>query len=161
MRPQGLYSPWNSPGQNTGVGSLFLLQGIFPTQESNPGLLHCRQILYQLSYQGSLFGYGSVQHSPLPTMTCAWGYKSVWQHYTYKTIWKPPTKKITSTSDFTGELFQILSEEVLPILNKLFQKIEEWITLRSWLFWYQTGEKHCKKWKLHSIISCKHICVHA
>ena len=35
------------------MGSLFLLQGIFPTQESNQGLLHCRQILYQLSYQGS------------------------------------------------------------------------------------------------------------
>ena len=40
-------SPWNSPGQNTGVGSLSLLQGIFPTQGSNPGLLHCRWILYQ------------------------------------------------------------------------------------------------------------------
>ena len=46
-------SPWNSLGQNTGVGSLFLLQGIFPTQRSNPGLPHCRQILYQLSHQGS------------------------------------------------------------------------------------------------------------
>ena len=93
--PHGLSSPWNSPGQNTGVdslspspgdlpnpgmeprsptlqadslpaepqgkpkntgvGSLSLLQQIFPTQESNLGLLHCRQILYQLSYQGSLF----------------------------------------------------------------------------------------------------------
>ena len=91
--PHGLYSPWNSPGQNTGVGGLSLLQGIFPTQGSNPGLpplqvdslpaepqgkpkntevgslsllqqifltqesnrclLHCRQILYQLSYEGS------------------------------------------------------------------------------------------------------------
>ena len=51
--PHGLYSPRDSPGQNTGVGSLFLLQGIFPTQESNRGLLHCRRILYQLSYQGS------------------------------------------------------------------------------------------------------------
>ena len=47
------YSPWNSPGQNTGVGSLSLLQGIFPTQGSNPGLLHCGQILYQLSHKGS------------------------------------------------------------------------------------------------------------
>ena len=46
-----LYSPWNSPGQNTGVGSLSLLQGIFLTPESNWGLPHCRQILYQLSYQ--------------------------------------------------------------------------------------------------------------
>ena len=48
-----LYSPWTSPGQNTGVGSLSLLQGIFPTQGLNPGLLHCRQILYQRSHKGS------------------------------------------------------------------------------------------------------------
>ena len=103
LRTNGQYSPWNSPGQNTGVGSLSLLQGIFPTQgpqprdlpnpeieirspalqadslptepqgkpkntgvgslfflqwifltqEWNRGLLHCRQILYKLSYQGS------------------------------------------------------------------------------------------------------------
>ena len=52
-QPHGLYSPWNSPGQNTGVGSLTLLQGIFPTQGSNPGLLHCRWILYQISHKGS------------------------------------------------------------------------------------------------------------
>ena len=45
----GLYSPWNSPGQNTGVGSLSLHQGIFPTQESNPGLPHCRCIPHQWS----------------------------------------------------------------------------------------------------------------
>ena len=43
-RPHGIYSPWNSPGQNTVVGSLSLLQGIFPTQGSNPGLPHCRQV---------------------------------------------------------------------------------------------------------------------
>ena len=48
-----IYSPWNSLGQNTGVGSRSLLQGIFPTQGSNLGLLHCRWILYQLSHQGS------------------------------------------------------------------------------------------------------------
>ena len=82
LQPHGLYSPWNSPGYNTVVGSLSLFQGIFPTQELNPGLphcrldslptepqgqskipvqtqelnlglLHCRQILYQLSYQAS------------------------------------------------------------------------------------------------------------
>ena len=50
--PCGLYSPWNSPGQNTGLGSLSLSQGIFPTHGSNPGLPHCRQILYQLSHTG-------------------------------------------------------------------------------------------------------------
>ena len=53
LQPHGLYSPWNFPGQNTGVGSLSLLQGIFSTQGSNPGLLHCGQILYQLSLKGS------------------------------------------------------------------------------------------------------------
>ena len=91
LKPHGLYSPRNSPGQNTGVGSLSLLRGnlpnsgikprspqvdslpaepqgkpkntemgslsllqrIFPTQELNQGLLHCRWILYQLSYRGS------------------------------------------------------------------------------------------------------------
>ena len=46
-------SPWNSPGQNTGVGGISLLQWIFLTQESNWVLLYCRRILYQLSYKGS------------------------------------------------------------------------------------------------------------
>ena len=53
LQAHWLYSPWNSPGQNTGVGNHSLLQGIFPTQGSNPGLPHCRKILYQLSHQGS------------------------------------------------------------------------------------------------------------
>ena len=52
LRPHGLYSSWNSLGQNIGVGSLSLLQGIFPTQGSNPGFLHCRPILYLLSHRG-------------------------------------------------------------------------------------------------------------
>ena len=47
LRPRGLYSQWDFPGQNTGVVSCSLLQEIFPTQGSNPGLLHCRQILYR------------------------------------------------------------------------------------------------------------------
>ena len=51
--PHGLYSPWNSPGQNPGVGSLSLLQWIFSTQGSNPGLPHRWRILYQLSHKGS------------------------------------------------------------------------------------------------------------
>ena len=52
-RVHGLDGSWNSPGQNTEVGSLSLLQGIFPTQGRNPGLPHCRQILHQLSHKGS------------------------------------------------------------------------------------------------------------
>ena len=49
----GLHSPWNSPGHNPGVSGLSLLQGIFPTQGSNPGLPRCGRILYQLSHHGS------------------------------------------------------------------------------------------------------------
>ena len=56
LRPRGLYSPWSSLGQNTGVGSLSLLQGIFLTQGLKPGPPHRRQILYQLSHQGSIPG---------------------------------------------------------------------------------------------------------
>ena len=49
--PHRVYSPWNFPGQNSGVGSLLLLQRIFPTQGLNPGLPPCGQILYQLSHK--------------------------------------------------------------------------------------------------------------
>ena len=49
-----LLRPWDCPGKSTGVGCRFLLQEIFPTQGSNPGLLHCRQTLYHLSHQGRL-----------------------------------------------------------------------------------------------------------
>ena len=48
-----LLCPWDSPDKNTGVGCHSLLQGTFQTQGANPGLLHCRQILYQLSHQGN------------------------------------------------------------------------------------------------------------
>ena len=61
--PHGPYSPWNSSGQNTGVGGLSILQGIFPTQGSNPGLLHCRWVLYQLSHLEGLATY--LTPSPL------------------------------------------------------------------------------------------------
>ena len=53
LQPLGLCSPWNCSGQDIGVGSLSLPQGIFPTQGSNPVLTHCRWILYQLSHKGS------------------------------------------------------------------------------------------------------------
>ena len=51
--PPGSSVYGDSPGKNIGVGCHALLQGIFPVQGSNPGLLHCRQILYHLSHQGS------------------------------------------------------------------------------------------------------------
>ena len=59
--------PWDSPGKNTGVGSHSVLQGIFLTQGSNSGLLHCSQILYHLSHQGSwIMGGKSIPISPPP-----------------------------------------------------------------------------------------------
>ena len=77
FRPHGLYSPWKSPGQNTGVGSLSLLQGIFPTQWSKPGFPHCRQILYQLSHKGSPI---------ISFVCCAYSLSHVWLFATSWTI---------------------------------------------------------------------------
>ena len=71
LQPHGLYSPWNSLGQNTGVGSLLLLQGIFPTQGTNLGLPPCRQILYQLSHKGSprsCFKYIIIWEDPISSV---------------------------------------------------------------------------------------------
>ena len=68
-----LYSPWNSPGQNTGVGSLSLFQGIFPNQGSNPGLPHCRWILYQLSHQ--MIRWYVIDR--LPSIYEHWGFPKV------------------------------------------------------------------------------------
>ena len=74
--PHRLYNPWNSPGQNTRVGSLSLLQGIFPTRGSNPDLPHCRQILDQLSHKGSprIVEYGSLSllQRIFPTQESNW-----------------------------------------------------------------------------------------
>ena len=70
-RPHGLYSPWSSPGQNTGAGSLSLLQVIFPTQGLNPGLLHCRWILYQLIHKESPYWVG-IPVNPVLAHTNIW-----------------------------------------------------------------------------------------
>ena len=75
--PHGLHSPWNSLDKNTGVGSLSLLQWIFLIQESNWGLLHCRWILYQLSYQG-WFSVIAVYPSYLFSLLSSGDIKKVW-----------------------------------------------------------------------------------
>ena len=79
--PPGSSVHEDSPGKNTGAGCHTLLQGIFPSQGSNPGLLHCRQILYLLNYQGSpyiytcplFFGFPSHlgHHRALTRVPCA------------------------------------------------------------------------------------------
>ena len=77
LRPHKLYSPWNSPGQNTGVGSPSLLQEIFPIWRSNPGLLHCKRILHQLSHKGSprilewvVYPFSSLPGKPIKKKRC-------------------------------------------------------------------------------------------
>jgi len=79
--PSGSFVRGDSPAKNTGVGCDALLQGIFPIQGSNPNLLYCRQILYQLSHHGSsrilewvayLFSGGSSQESNLGLLHCRW-----------------------------------------------------------------------------------------
>ena len=79
LQPHGLHTPQNSPGQKTKVGSLSLLQGIFPIQGSNPGLPHCRQILYQLSLKGSprilewlAYPFSSISSQPRNRTGVSW-----------------------------------------------------------------------------------------
>ena len=83
--PTRLFCPWDSPGKNMGVGCHCLLQGIFPTQESKPDLLHCRQILYWLTYEGSpAFMCGNLRKERGSWEVQAWGLsphpRASWQH---------------------------------------------------------------------------------
>ena len=96
--PHGLHSPWNSPGQNTRVGSLSILQlAIFPTEGWNPGLPHCRRILYQLSHEGSpriLEWVAYPVSSGSSQMCCSpWGPKS----WTWLKNWTTTTLVWTQT----------------------------------------------------------------
>ena len=138
-----IYSPWNSPGQITGVGSLSLLQGIFPTQGSNPGLLHCRRILYQLSHKGSLrilewgaypFSSGSSWPRNWTGVSClAGGFLTNWA-YQCKTLNK--TLHIWQLEKFH---WPFLSPSQCP-----------WI-LPKWVFWdYHSSERY---WNLTSYSS--------
>ena len=106
LRHHGLYSPCNSPGQDTGVGILSLLQGIFPIQGSNLGLSHCSWILYQLSHKGSptilecvayTFSSGSYQPRDQTRISCiAGGLFTNWairEALTSEHVRKRPPKK--------------------------------------------------------------------
>ena len=64
LYPTRLLHPWNFPGKSTGVDCHFLLQEIFPTQGSNPGLPHCRQLLYHLNHQGGPYIYLPISVTP-------------------------------------------------------------------------------------------------
>ena len=102
-------SPWNSWGWNTGVHSLSLLQGIFPTQGSNPGLPHCRWILYQLSHKGSPrildwvaypFSRGSSQPRNWTRVSCTAG-----RFFTNWATREAPLKKVQSPFPGLGPIY--------------------------------------------------------
>ena len=80
LQPTRLLCPWDSPCKNAGVGCHFLLQGIFLTQGSNPGLLHCRQILYRRRYKGS---YQVLAHPQLlwtiENVIGSWKITKIWE----------------------------------------------------------------------------------
>ena len=75
----GLYSPWNSPGYSNAVGTLSLLQGLFPTQGSNLGLLHCRRVLYQLNQ------IGVVSKKSVPNWR-SWGFTPIFFFFFFKVL---------------------------------------------------------------------------
>jgi len=84
LRPHELYSPQNSPGQNTIEGNLSLLQGIFSTQGSNPGLPHCRWILYQLSHreaQTTVIAQNNSHTKACVGVACAELLQSLWMAF--------------------------------------------------------------------------------
>ena len=97
-RPHGLCGPWTSPGQNTGVGSCSLLQGIFATQGLKPGLPHCRRILYQLSRQGS--PAFKDKYCGIVSLICAQNnITSVFKTLEWLTLLKPEPRSSTSLSE--------------------------------------------------------------
>ena len=113
--PYGLYNPWNSPGQNTGVGGCSVLQEIFPTQGSNPGLPHCRWILYQLSYKESPilewvaypFSSGSSQPRNWTRVSCiAGGFFTNWAMREALTRHKTALKSHTSPEHFLRVIWE-------------------------------------------------------
>ena len=143
FQPHGLYSPWNLPGQNTGVGSLSLLQGVFPTQGSDPGLLHCRWILYQLTHKGSPgilewnlpdpgieLGSPALQADSLPTELSG---KPLW----HKAKRKSPLIQVKGESEKAGLKFNIQKTKIMassPITSWQIDG-ETMETVTDFIFW--------------------------
>ena len=123
--PHGLYSPWHSPGQNTAEVSLSLLQGIFPTQGSKPGLPHWRWILYQLSHKGSPrilewvaypFSRGSSQPRNWTGVSCIAG--GFFTNWAIREARSPlVTDKCTHSSTFSEGSLPFLLEDWFPSEN--------------------------------------------
>ena len=106
LQPARLLCPWDSPGKNTGVGCYALLQGIFPTQGSNPHflcLLHYRQILYLMSHQGSpLYLHIACRAWFLPAQEHQLSQKWLWRHMTQTPARPSGQLRASSPSDCVG-----------------------------------------------------------
>ena len=142
--PARFLCPWNSPGQNTRVGNLFLFQGIFPTQGSNPGLLHCRQFLYHLSHQGSPLSVYKIMlilgddQGPIQTGTDSTHVGGGLGRM--RTMESPGKDQGLASSE--GELFHLGAHEnshsILPMERGPVSSLEM-STLQSWHFWMSSS----------------------
>ena len=143
LRPHGLYIPWNYQGQNTGMGSSSLLQGVFLTQGSNPCLPHCQEILYQLSHQGSprITGVGRLsllqwiflnQELNWGLLHCRWiFYQLRYQVFPdlldWEVMWALGNITMNKPSGGDGipaELFQILKDGAVKVCTHLTANLE-------------------------------------
>ena len=111
--------PWNSLGQNAGLGSLSLLQGIFPTQGSNPGLPHRRQILYCLSHQGSLC---YIAGTPI-------------------SLWADSSAETLQARKEWNDIFKVLKGKICPTKNTLYSKI----IIQNWRRWGFSRQANIKE----------------
>ena len=122
LQPHGLYSPWNSPGQNTGVGGCFLLQGIVPTQGTNPGLPHCKWILYQLSHKGSPHSaYHTSKEQELD-----------WQQDSQQKLWKSQYNDMMSAKHKRSIASNLESNIQRKYTSRMREKEGHYQTNRNW-----------------------------
>ena len=130
-----LLRPWDFLSKSTGVGCHFLLQGIFPTQGSNPGLPHCRQTLYGLSHQGSS-KYTLLRHFCLKY--CA-PFEHSWIFFPHTFIFSIPPFHVLPiyclfdfrfVLDFSFSLGRIWSNQFCLIFQLFWRRIR----LSLWLF---------------------------
>ena len=139
-----IYSPWNSPGHNTGVGSLSLLQGTFPTQGLNPGLPHCRWVLYQRSHLGSprileWVAYPFSSRSSWPRnrtgiFCTAGGFFTNWA--TRVGLRRQESSEIWCGSFLAAREFpRVMSGKIIPIILGKGQRSRNWDTIHFLAFY--------------------------
>ena len=122
-QPHGLYGPWNSPGQDTGVGSRSLLQGNFPIQGLNPGLPHYGQIFYQLSHKGSprilewvaySFSRGSSQPRNRTRVSCIAG-----RFFTNRFFIREAHRGLSTIEKYSKNISKQFTEKKMQMVTKL------------------------------------------